>query len=105
VRDLYLKSVDFASPSLKDSTRSAVKRMTKSKIDADLHGRIRGAVMSFKMMDNPKYKEIESLLEIMEDSHDKDSSFEKQKTPGAPLNYSRKKESSKKAQKHNRTSS
>ena len=50
--------------------------MTKSKIDADLHGRIRGAVMSFQMMDNPKYKEIESLFEIMEDSQDKDSSFE-----------------------------
>ena len=64
MKDQYLKSVDFTSPSY-----------AESKIDADLHGRIRGAVMSFQMMDNPKYKEIESLLEIMEDSHDKDSSL------------------------------
>ena len=72
VRDKYLKSADFTSPSFDES-----------KIDADLHGRIRGDVMSYQMMDNPKYKEIETLLDIMVDSHDKDSSFEKKTTSGA----------------------
>lgn len=57
IREQYLKSIDQSLPDFEES-----------KIDKDLHGRIRGTVMSYQMMDNPKYKEIETLLEIMEDT-------------------------------------
>lgn len=57
VREQYLNSIDQSSPNFDES-----------KIDKDLHGRIRGKVISYQLMDNPKYKEIETLLEIMEET-------------------------------------
>jgi molybdopterin-guanine dinucleotide biosynthesis protein len=38
----------------------------KYKVTEEMHGRIVGNVMSYALMDNDKYHEIEELLEIME---------------------------------------
>jgi len=55
VKNLYQRATDWDNPN-KD----------KYKVNDEMHGRIVGNVMSFNLMENEKYHEIEDLLEILE---------------------------------------
>jgi hypothetical protein len=55
VREFYNKATDWDNPN-----------RGEYKVDAEMHGRIIADVMSYNLMDNDKYKDIEELLEIME---------------------------------------
>jgi hypothetical protein len=55
VKTLYHKATDWDNPN-----------RDKYKVSDEMHGRIVGQVMSYNLMDNEKYHEIEELLEILE---------------------------------------
>lgn len=55
VKDHYNKATDYDNPN-----------RDKYKITDEMTGRIAGNVMSYLLMDNDKYHEIEELLEVME---------------------------------------
>ena len=55
MREYYLKATDWDNPNRGDY-----------KVEAEMNGRIIADVMSYNLMDNEKYKDIEELLEIME---------------------------------------
>jgi hypothetical protein len=56
VKTHYTKATDWDNPN-----------RDKYKITDEMNGRIVGNVMSYVLMDNDKYHEIEELLEVMED--------------------------------------
>ena len=55
VREYYNKATDWDNPN-----------RGEFKVEAEMHGRIIADVMSYNLMDNDKYKDIEELLIIME---------------------------------------
>lgn len=55
VKTHYNKATDWDNPN-----------RDKYKVTDEMHGRISGHVMSYSLMDNEKYHEIEELLEILE---------------------------------------
>jgi hypothetical protein len=55
VREYYNKATDWDNPN-----------RGEFKVEAEMHGRIIAEVMSYNLMDNDKYKDIEELLIIME---------------------------------------
>jgi hypothetical protein len=61
VKQHYGKATDHDNPNRE-----------KYKVSDEMHGRIVGNVMSYALMDNEKYHEIEDLLEILECSHSAD---------------------------------
>jgi len=61
VRAYYIKATDWDNPN-----------RGEFKVEAEMNGRIIADTMSYNLMDNEKYKDIEELLEIMEQP-DKDS--------------------------------
>lgn len=55
VREYYIKATDWDNPN-----------RGEFKVEAEMNGRIIADTMSYNLMDNEKYKDIEELLEIME---------------------------------------
>lgn len=55
MREYYIKATDWDNPN-----------RGEFKVEAEMNGRIIADVMSYNLMDNDKYKDIEELLEIME---------------------------------------
>ena len=69
VKNLYHQATDWDNPN-----------RDKYKVQDEMHGRIVGNVMSYQLMDNEKYHEIEELLEILESGLDAASGISRANT-------------------------
>ena len=65
----YTKATDWDNPN-----------RDKYKITDEMNGRIVGNVMSYVLMDNEKYHEIEELLEVMEETQDEGQGLKRAST-------------------------
>ena len=69
VKNHYNKATDWDNPNRE-----------KYKITDEMNGRIVGNVMSYVLMDNEKYHEIEELLEVMEETQDEGQGLKRAST-------------------------